>query len=382
MTAVRLTRRGAARWATGHPWIFRSDVQAPEVPVPPGELVQVADFQGRVLGVAAWSDRSEIAIRGVPLPPDADFEAGYLHLLDAAVSRRHDRPEACRLVNGDADGLPGLIVDRYGPAISLQTLTQSADRRRDAIVRHLRERLWPQVVALRNDVKVREYEGLEREKRLLHGTDPVVEAKIGQVTMTFDVLEGQKTGGFLDQTDNRIAAARFARGDCLDCFSYDGGFALHLAAAGNLVTAVDSSESALLRLERNARRNRLSVLSVQANVFDLLRTYEREGRRFDTIVLDPPAFARSRQAVPAARRAYKEINLRALKLLSPGGRLVTCTCSAHLTRPDFEKVVAEAAADAGRWVRVIERRSAAPDHPSLLTAPETDYLKVLFLEAT
>ena len=378
---VRISRHGARRWRRGHPWIFRGDVEHAEASA--GDLVDVAGPDGRTLGVAAWSDQSNIALRATHLDPGGgDREAGWLELLGAAVLRRQGRHTACRLVNSDADGLPGLVVDRYGPGITIQATTQAADRRVGAVVDWLRERYEPTVIALRNDGRVREFEGLPREKRLVHGTEPEVVAQVGRIVMAYDLLHGQKTGGFLDQSDNRLAAARFARGEALDCFSYDGGFSLHLAMAGVQVTAVDSSIPALARLESNARRNRLRIPSLCANVFDMLREHERSGRRFDTIVLDPPAFVRARKAVDAGRRAYKEINLRAMKLLNSGGRLVTCSCSAHMSRADFEAMVAEAAADAQRWARVIERRSAAPDHPSLLTATETDYLKVLFIEVS
>jgi 23S rRNA (cytosine1962-C5)-methyltransferase len=376
---VRISRHGARRWRRGHPWIYQSDVEHAEVAA--GDLVDVAAPDGRVLGVAAWSSESNIALRATHIPTGAeDREAGWLALLAAAVRRRQGRPEACRLVNSDADGLPGLVVDRYGPGISIQATTQAADRRVPAVVDWLRARFEPRTVALRNDGRVREFEGLKREKSLLHGDQPQVLARVGRVVMAYDLMEGQKTGGFLDQSDNRLAAAEFARGEALDCFAYDGGFSLHLAMAGVQVTAVDSSIAALAGLEANARRNRLRIPSLCANVFDMLREHERIGRRFDTIILDPPAFVRSRKAVDAGRRAYKETNLRAMKLLNPGGRLVTCSCSAHLARADFEAVVAEAAADAHRWARVVERRGAAPDHPSLITASETDYLKVLFIE--
>jgi len=376
--SVRISRHGVRRWRRGHPWIFRGDVT--DVRAEAGDLVRVEGPDGRALGVAAWSDRSHIAVRATRISVESDWEAAWQSLIATSVRRRRHRPEACRLVNSDADGLPGLIVDRYGPAVVIRTTTQAADRRVENLVNWIRRVLRADTVVLRNDTRVRELEGLPREKRVLVGERTEVFARVAQVVMGYDLLEGQKTGGFLDQNDNRLAAAVFARGDALDCFSYDGGFSLHLAKAGVQVTAVDSSVPALARLEANARRNRLRIPSLCANVFDLLREHARAGRRFDTIILDPPAFVRSKKAIDSGRRAYKEINLRAMKLLSPGGRLITCSCSTHLSRADFEAVVASAAADARRWARVIERRSAAPDHPTLLAAPETDYLKVLFIE--
>ncbi len=387
---IRLTKKGLQRVLHGHPWIFRTDLNLQEgQPTPePGALVSFAGPDGRVLGIAAWSPVSSIALRVLPIDPKgpngarstADLEEAYYDLVRGSLDRRADRPLACRLCNADADGLPGLVIDRYNNGISIQALTWSAYNRLDGIVKILRERFNPTVIALRNDSKVSEHEGLKHEKRLLYGENSLVFAPIGNLTLTFDLIEGQKTGGFLDQTDNRIAAAQFARGKCLDCFCYDGGFTCQLAAKGLDVTAVDSSGPALEKLQANARNNGLTVTTIEENVFDLLRDYESEGKKFDTIILDPPAFVRTRAAKAAGRRAYKEINLRAFKLLAPHGRLVTCSCSAHMDRPDFETVVAEAAADAHRYARVIERRSAAIDHPSMLTAPETDYLKVLFIE--
>jgi 23S rRNA (cytosine1962-C5)-methyltransferase len=377
---VALSAKGARRWRTGHPWIFRSDVIVPDPQPEAGALITVVDGRGRRLGRAAWSTESLMCVRRVPLPAGLEPEAGWMALVDAAINRRAGRPSTARLINGDADGLPGLVVDRYGTGLSLQTLSQAADRRQAAVLQHLIDRFDPRVVVLRNDVKVRKLEGLEMGKRLLLGDDARVEAPIGRLSIEFDLLGGQKTGGFLDQTDNRLQTAQFLSGEVLDCFSYDGGFSLQLAAAGHTVTAVDVSASALARLQHNATRNGLTVQTAQANVFDFLREAEASGRRFDGIVLDPPAFCPTRKTVAAGRRAYHEINRRALNCLRPGGRLVTCTCSAHMQRPDFELVVAEAAASAKRWCRVVDRRGAAADHPTLLTAPETDYLKALYVE--
>ncbi len=379
MTVARLTRKGARRRRAGHPWIYRSDIaEAPAAE--PGDIVELRDPGDRSLGRAAWSARSLISLRAVPLAADEDPDAGWMRLIRAAIARRADRPPCARLINADADGLPGLVVDRFGPGLSIQALTPAAWRRLDPLVAHLGQTFDPQVIALRNDTRIAELEGLPGDKRLLRGAEARVEAPVGPLKWAFDLLEGQKTGGFLDQLDNHLAAARFARGACLDCFTYEGGFALQMAAAGREVEAVDSSAAALERLEGHAARNGLTVTAVEANVFDLLRRYAREGRRFDTVVLDPPPFARARKAVGPATRAYKEINLRALKILRPGGRLITASCSAHITRAAFEEVVLAAAADARVWAQVIERRGAPPDHPTLLTAPETDYLKALFVQ--
>jgi 23S rRNA (cytosine1962-C5)-methyltransferase len=378
---VRITRKGARRLRTGHPWIYRGDVEAPPAEVRPGDLVEVAGPDGMVVAVAAWSDRSQIALRVTPLTPGMDPEAGWQRAVESAVARRAGRPPVARLVNGDADGLPGLVVDRYGDALGLQTLTQAAARRQAETVDTLVRLTGARLVVARNEPRVREYEGLPRDKAVVHGEGPTeVEVPLRGLRWTVDLWEGQKTGTFLDQADNQAVAGSLARGEALDCFSYDGGFALALAQAGCLVTAVDSSEPALARLRRHAERNGLEVETQADNVFEALRAFEREGRQFDTIVLDPPAFVKSRSALEAGRRAYKEINLRAFKLLRPGGLLVTCSCSANMDRPTFEATVADAAGDARRWARVIERRGPAADHPSLLTAPETDYLKCLLIE--
>jgi 23S rRNA (cytosine1962-C5)-methyltransferase len=373
------------RQRRGHPWIYRSDVEHVGVDVRGGDLVGVRLPSGKSAGVALYSDASQIALRAMPLSQETADEDGIRGLVERAVARRAGRPEACRLVHGDADGLPGLVVDRYGPALSLQCLTQGMARREPELVELLRALTGASLVVARNDVRVREFEGLAQEKGVRYAAadapEPrAVEASLLGMSLDFDLLDGQKTGAFLDQTDNRAAVAARAHGEALDCFSYDGGFALALAKAGVSVSAVDSSGPALVRLASRARRNGLQVTCLEENVFDLLRTCESEGRRFDTIVLDPPAFAKSRDSVDAGRRAYKEINLRALKLLRPGGLLVTCSCSAHTDRSAFDQMLADAAADARRWVRVLERRGAAPDHPVLATAPETDYLKVVLAE--
>ena len=374
-----LTRKGARRRRQGHPWIYRSDIAtAPDAPS--GSIVALRAPNGRGLGRAAWSEKSLISLRSVPLGADEDPDAGWLRLVEAAVHRRADRPPCTRLVNADADGLPGLVIDRFGPGLSLQALTPAAWQRLQPVVAHLDARFAPTVIALRNDHRIAGLEGLPQDKTLLKGNDARVEAPIGALTWAFDLLEGQKTGGFLDQLENHRLAAGFSRGECLDCFTYEGGFALQMAAAGRPVIAVDSSGPALERLKGHAARNRLEVEAVEANVFDLLRAYERSGRRFDTIVLDPPPFAQARKAIEPATRAYKEINLRAFKLLRPGGRLITASCSAHMSRHGFEAAVLAAAADAGVWAQIVHRRGAPPDHPVLLTAPETDYLKALFVQ--
>lgn len=380
---IRITARGARRIRAGHPWIYRSDIVDVPSDVQSGDLRSVAGPDALILGVAAYSASSLITLRCLPITPGMEPEREWTRLVDRSIRRRAERSfELGRWVNGDADGLPGLVVDRYGPAFSVQALSPAADRRAQATIDTLIERFEPTLVVARNDSKVRAIEGLPVEKRVIHGIEPAeVEVTVGKsLRIGLDLLHGQKTGAYLDQVDNWAAAARFGHGEALDCFCYDGGFSLHLAQAGCEVTAIDSSAGAIERLTRNARRNELNVETVCANVFDQLRVYERADRQFDFIVLDPPPFAKSKAAVERSRGAYKEINLRAFKLLRPGGHLITCSCSANLRPADFEQVVAGAAVDARRWTRVLERRGAPPDHPTLLGVPETDYLKALVLE--
>jgi 23S rRNA (cytosine1962-C5)-methyltransferase len=289
--------------------------------------------------------------------------------------------EACRLVHGEGDGLPSLIVDRYGDHIVLQTLSQGTDRARAEIVTLLVELLQPRGIVERNDPKVRTLEGLEQSVSVLHGEVPErVEVSEGDVRLQVDLRRGQKTGLFLDQRENHLAARSYARGRVFDGFTYDGGFALQVAREADEVLAVDLSTEALDRVVRNAELNGLANVTPRAaNVFDMLRAFDDEGEGFDTIILDPPAFAKSRKAVEKAARGYKEINLRALKILRPGGCLVTCSCSYHIHEDDFEQILTEAAVDAGAVVSLVEKRRQARDHPVLLGVPETHYLKCFVL---
>jgi 23S rRNA (cytosine1962-C5)-methyltransferase len=289
---------------------------------------------------------------------------------------------ACRLVHGEGDGLPSLVVDRYGDYLVVQTLSQATDRRKDEIVGALVQLLAPRGVLERNDPRVRSLEGLEQRISLLQGEVPdEIEVRENDVSFRVSLWKGQKTGLFLDQRENHLAARAYARGRTLDVFTYDGGFALHAASVADEVLAVDVSGEALARVERNAARNALRNVKVRdANAFDLLRAFDDEGERFDTVVLDPPAFAKSKDAVEKARRGYKEINLRALRVLKPGGCLVTCSCSYHVHEEDFEGILADASVDAGAEVVVVEKRRQSRDHPILLGVPETYYLKCFILK--
>jgi 23S rRNA (cytosine1962-C5)-methyltransferase len=379
---VVVSRKGAARVLRGHPWVFRSDV-ADARGVPGGSVVRVLGPGERPLGHAFFSSRSEIRLRmiarGEALPE------GFLRdRLAAALTWRRTvaaDAEACRLVHGEGDGLPSLVVDRYADVLVVQTLSQATEALKDEIVRLLVELVRPRGILERNDPKVRALEGLPSRVGLVHGEVPErVEVREGGLRLAVDPWRGQKTGLFLDQRENHLMARGYARGRVLDAFAYHGGFGLHAAALASEVLAVDTSAEAVAAIAADARRNGLAnVVAREANAFDLLRQLDASGERFDTVVLDPPAFAKSRDAVPKAVRGYKEINLRALRLLAPGGCLITCSCSYHVHEADFESILAAAAADAGASVTIVEKRRQARDHPVLLGVPETYYLKCFAL---
>jgi 23S rRNA (cytosine1962-C5)-methyltransferase len=312
---------------------------------------------------------------------DSGFWQERLEAAERLRTRIVSESTAYRLVYSESDLLPSLIIDRYGDCFAIQTLSQGMDALKTMWVESLVERYRPRAVVERNEARVRELEGLPRVAGLVYGSDPgEVTVEESGVLFSSNLLKGQKTGGFLDQRENRVAAARYAGDRVLDCFAYEGGFALHLARHGKSVIAVDISGAALEQAGRNAGLNSLALELVEANVFDLLREYEIAGERFDTIVLDPPAFAKNRASVDSAVRGYNEINLRALKLLNPAGILITCSCSYHINETEFLTLVTSAASDAGRTARIIEKRGQARDHPVLLSMPETSYLKCLVLQ--
>jgi 23S rRNA (cytosine1962-C5)-methyltransferase len=379
---VRVSHKGAARIRRGHPWVFRSDVQPPRG-VPDGAVVEVTGPRGVKLGFAFFSSRSEICLRMLERGERLADDFLAVRLASALAWREQvaTGTEACRLVHGEGDRLPSLIVDRYGGYLVVQTLSQGTERLKAEIVGRLVESLAPRGILERNDPKARALEGLERRVGLLYGEVPeTVEVIEGGVRLEVDLWKGQKTGLFLDQRENHQAAAGYARGRVLDAFAYNGGFGMQVAARVEQVTLVDASAEAVARAQRIAEQNGLAnVLCREANAFDLLRELETTGERFSTVILDPPAFAKSRAAVPRAARGYKEINLRGLKLLAPGGFLITCSCSHHVHEADFETIVADAAADAGVSVTLVEKRRQARDHPVLLGVPETHYLKCLVL---
>jgi 23S rRNA (cytosine1962-C5)-methyltransferase len=380
--SVTISARGEQRVRAGHPWIYRTDVV--EVDAQAGDLVQVLGPRRRGIGHALFSDRSQIAIRMLSRG-DGPLDDSVVRIrIDAAFRYRESLQldaSAYRVVHGEADLLPSLVVDKYGDYLVVQTLSQGMDRLLPTIVRDLIALIAPAGVLARNDPKVRALEGLPQTVDVLHGTIPdSVLVREGPVEYTVDLMRGQKTGLFLDQRENREAAARYAHGRLLDCFSYHGGFALRLARQCSDAEAVDISADAVARIRTNAERNSVQHLrATEANVFDELRRHERAGDRYDTIVLDPPAFAKNKASVPNALAGYKEINLRALKLLVPGGVLITCSCSYHVQEPLFQELLEAAAADARVTVSLVEKRTQARDHPVLLGVPETQYLKCFVL---
>ncbi len=399
--AARITRRAVERLRSGSVWVYRSEVEqlfpsAESAEIVPGSLLSVLDARGAALGSAIFSSASQITLRMVSDAYSlgrAQYLAEMEQRLHGAIDLREllapqsEHENACRLVFSEADRLPGVIVDSYNDLIVLQLLTQATaqDDVRAAVTRVLRERLAPATIVERPDPRVRVAEALPMttgESLYADREEPKLATvfTINGLHFAYDALSGQKTGAFLDQRLNYAAAARYAHGAALDICTYQGGFALHLAGVCERVTGVDASRTALEAADGNLERNphlRAEVDWMEADAFDLLREFEANQRRYGTIVLDPPAFAKSKRAIEGAVRGYKEMNLRALKMLKPGGTLVTCSCSHHVSQEDFTAVVASAAVDGHRRVQVLEARGAAPDHPAMLGLPETSYLKCL-----
>lgn len=378
---VEITRRGAERLQKGHLWIYRSDVaKAPGAKA--GDVVAVVDGRRRFLAKAFWSERSQIALRIVTRDEEAVDDAFLAGRLASARGLRElslPGETAWRMVHGEADLLPGLVVDRYGDVFVMQTLVPATERRKEVLADLLVSAHGAAAVVERNDVRVRELEGLPQQKGVVRGAAPgPLEYREGEVRLRIDVLEGQKTGAFLDQRENHVRAGQYATGRCLDCFSYAGGFALQLCRGAAQVTAVEMQPTAAGLLRGNAALNGTTNLEVvEQNAFDYLRDRSEEAPAWDMVVLDPPAFAKNKESLAGARRGYKEINLRALQILKHGGILVTASCSYHLSEAALEELLLEAARDAGREVQLLERRGAGRDHPVLLGVPETRYLKCL-----
>ena len=385
--SIRISPKGSARLKAGHPWVYRSDVTAPD-DVPPGSLVRVTDLRGKFLGTALYSSSSQIAIRMIASEPVADLPGLIAHRIRAAIAYRRKfvaDTDAYRVVFSEADFLPGLIVDRYNDVLSVQILTQAMDAEpmRGAVVATLVEEFNPAGIYERVDPRIRELEQLPaRASGLMWGQKSSTVVSMNGVRFHHDGREGQKTGAFLDQRENYAAAAQYAQGEALDVFCYQGGFALHLAPKCASVTGVDSSRPALEMADKNAALNGRELEWIEGNAFDLLKDYASSGRQYDSIVLDPPAFAKTKRDLEKALRGYKELNLRAIKMLRPGGILVTCSCSFHVSAPEFLEVVADAARDAHKFLRLLENRGQAKDHPILLNVPEASYLKCLILTVT
>jgi 23S rRNA (cytosine1962-C5)-methyltransferase len=386
---ARISPRGANRLKAGHVWVYRSDIVSVDG-IPPGSLVTVCDPRGKALGTALYSSSSQIAIRMISRDPVFDFAALLRQRIANAIAYRqkivHDT-DAYRVVFSEADFLPGLIVDRYNDILSVQILTQAMDASpvRDLVISTLNEGLNPVSIVERVDPKIRQLEQLpSRSSGPVLGDKTSTVFSMNGIQFHFDALEGQKTGAFLDQRENYAAAAQYAHGEALDVFCYQGGFALHLAPHCSQMTAVDSSRPALEIADKNATLNRSLIERglgkneiewIEANAFDLLKDYSAAGRQYDTVVLDPPAFAKTKRDLDSAIRGYKELNLRALKMLRPDGILVTCSCSYHVSQTDFLEMLGAAAVDAHRNLRLAELRGQAKDHPILLNVPETSYLK-------
>lgn len=378
---VRISRKGVDRYRAGHPWIFRSDV-IESVDIPRGAIVRVVDNRDKAIGLAHFSSSSQITLRMLGGPADPIDLAARI----AAAQRFRETvvtdTSAYRLVHAEADFLPGLIIDRYDDTFSVQALDQGMDKALPEIVAALEQQFPTRAIVARNDSAVRTLEELPREVKVVSGEiDKPALIHMNGFRLEADLVQGQKTGVFLDQRENYLAAARYSKGVALDCFTCTGGFALHLARACERVEAVDSSASALDTARRNAAANDITNIDFkEADAFEILAGYVSAWRKYDTVILDPPAFAKSRKQLDAAARGYKEINLRGLRLLKPGGILVTCSCSQLVSEATLLEILAEASLDAGKTLRILERRTQAQDHPILLTVPETHYLKCLIVQ--
>ncbi len=384
---LKISGRGAARLKQGHVWVYRSDIASADG-VPAGALARVSDERGKFLGTALYSSASQIALRMISSGPIADLATLLRERIKAAIEYRGrvvSNTDAHRVIFSEGDFLPGLIVDRYNDILCLQILTQAMDSpvTREILIAELTDCLNPAAIAERVDPRILELEQLPaRSSRLLKGEKTGTIISMNRVQFHYDALEGQKTGAFLDQRENYAVAAQYARGEALDVFCYQGGFALHMAAQCSRVTGVDSSRPALEQADRNAALNRREIEWIEANAFDLLKDYSASGRKYDTIVLDPPAFAKSKRTLDTALRGYKELNLRALKMLRPGGMLISCSCSHHVGAADFLEVLTQASQDVHRTIRIVENRVQARDHPILPTVPETAYLKCFIVHSS
>ncbi|HZJ53375.1 MAG TPA: class I SAM-dependent rRNA methyltransferase [Myxococcaceae bacterium] len=384
LPTVRVSADGARALRHLRPWVWRKDVLEPPA-APGGWVVAVVDPRGQPAGQALWAEKSPLALRLLTRrPPSEDpvDAAWFRSRLQASIARRAAfGREALRLVHGEADGLPGLFVDRYRERLVLQSLSEGMDSRKEGLAATLEELTGATQVVCRDDGSGRDFEQLPRESRVLRGPrETEAEWREGDNVFRTDLLHGMKTGAFLDQAENHLRAGELGRGRALDAFSYHGGFALALSARCESVLALEQDPAAAARLRENVQRNgRRNVEAREANAFDVLHQLDRDGERFDTVVLDPPGLAKRKEGPRTAMRAYRELNVRALRLLRPGGLLVTCSCSGKVKPPDFEEMLLGAADDVRRPIQILERRGPAPDHPALGGLPETEYLKAFFV---
>ena len=382
--SVRINGKAANRIYSGHPWVFVSDL-IDNGSAAPGDVVRVVDAKGRTLGMAHYSSTSQIALRMLSRRAEPIDEAFLIKRMEAALAYRRrvvEGSDAYRLIHAEGDMLPGLIVDRYGDWLVVQLLDQGMDRMSDQVTAALRAVVSPVGIVVRNDVPSRAKENLPQESKVLFGELPAaLEFGMNQLRWRVDLMSGQKTGVFLDQRENYQAAARYGHGQALDCFAGTGGFGIHLARVCESVDVVDSSAASLQTAKENALLNGVENLKFHnANALDYLAGLVSARRHFDTVVVDPPAFTKSRAAKDGAMRGYKDINLRALRLLNQHGTLVSCSCSHHVSEADLLEVIAEAALETGKQLRVLERRTQSQDHPILLLVPETHYLKCLIFQ--
>ena len=382
--SLKITKKGAAWFRTGHPWIYRDDLERND-PSLSGAIVSVQDGSGNFLAKAFYNEKSKIALRLIAYENIAIDAAFWRKRISERIGYRNrivKDASAYRIAHSEADGLPSLIIDKYGDCLSIQTLSLGMDNIKDTIAEILVDLLKPKSVVARNDSAMRRFEGLEEKKEILYGKPPEkIEVNEGKIKYLVDVINGQKTGAYLDQRENHIASERYSKGKVLDCFSYQGLFSLHMALAADEVTAVDSSGPALETLKENAKLNGLTnIKTFEGKTSETLKAFQKEERQFDFIVLDPPAFAKSKKDIQSAARGYMDINFRAMKLLKRGGHLMTCSCSYNLSEGQFLDIIVEALYESRRQARLIEKRLQPLDHPVLLNFPESNYLKCLVLE--
>lgn len=383
---VTVSQKGAARARAGHPWIFRTDVLEAPAELKSGDEVRVADARTNFIARAFWATTSPIALRVLSRTDSALDDELLASRIKRALERRRamaPKADAFRLLHGEADLLPGYFADYYNGVLAVQHLAEWAEARRETLCRLLVEATGARLVVARDDGSARDFEGLPRRSQLLFGEGPAVaQYHEGAIALEVDLLSDHKTGGYLDQVENHLRAGELARGEALDAFCYHGGFALQLAGKATSVLAIDQDAAAVKRTQANAEKNGLKNVEARGgNATEALRAFDKEGRKFDTIVLDPPAFAKRREGLEGALRAYREINYRAVRLLKPGGLLVTCSCSGKVTPELFGEVIAWASQEAKRPLQLLERRGAGRDHPPLIGVPETEYLKAWFLLA-